>query len=368
MVRSCHLDTCPVGIATQNPELRKKFVATPEQVEAYLLFVAEEVRRTLASLGLRSLDEAIGRTELLRQREVDNPRANLLDISPLLAKGGDGPARYMGDSPLEAPGSALNARLALEGADALEEKGLIELAYPIRTGDRTVGARLGGDIGERFALGRPPGKVHARFTGAAGQSFGAFLADGIVLELEGVANDYVAKGMGGGRIVIKAPADDAGDPVLVGNTVLYGATGGTLYVGGRAGERFGVRNSGATAVVEGTGDHPCEYMTSGTVVILGPHGRNLGAGMSGGEVFVYDPDDLLKLRFNPDLVAAGRLDQNQADRLRGHVGRHEEFTGSELATRLLDRWEETVEQFWRIAPKANVARLEEEHEGTVTAP
>jgi glutamate synthase domain-containing protein 3 len=174
--------------------------------------------------------------------------------------------------------------------------------------------------------------------------------------------------MGGGRIVIKAPADDAGDPVLVGNTVLYGATGGTLYVGGRAGERFGVRNSGATAVVEGTGDHPCEYMTSGTVVILGPHGRNLGAGMSGGEVFVYDPDDLLKLRFNPDLVAAGRLDQNQADRLRGHVGRHEEFTASELATRLLDRWEETVEQFWRIAPKANVARLEEEHEGTVTAP
>jgi glutamate synthase (ferredoxin) len=368
MVRSCHLDTCPVGIATQNPELRKKFVATPEQVEAYLLFVAEEVRRTLASLGLRSLDEAIGRTELLRQRRVENARANLLDISPLLAKAGDGPSRYLGDAPLEAPGAALNARLALEGADALEQKGLIELAYSIRTGDRTVGARLGGDIGERFARERPPGKVHARFTGAAGQSFGAFLADGIVLELDGVANDYVGKGMGGGRIVIKAPADDAGDPVLVGNTVLYGATGGTLYVGGRAGERFGVRNSGATAVVEGTGDHPCEYMTSGTVVILGPHGRNLGAGMSGGEVFVYDPDDLLKLRFNPDLVAAGRLDQNQADRLRGHVGRHEEFTASELATRLLDRWEETVEQFWRIAPKANVARLEEEHEGTVTAP
>ncbi|MDX6504629.1 MAG: glutamate synthase large chain, partial [Gaiellaceae bacterium] len=277
MVRSCHLDTCPVGIATQDPKLREKFAATPEQVEAYLLFVAEEVRRTLASLGLRSLDEATGRTELLRQREVENVRANLLDISPLLAKGGDGPTRYLGESPLEAPGGALNARLALEGADALEEPGTIELAYPIRTGDRTVGARLGGDIGERFALERPPGKVHVRFTGAAGQSFGAFLAKGITLELEGVANDYVGKGMGGGRIVIKQPADDAGDPVLVGNTVLYGATGGALYVAGRAGERFGVRNSGATAVVEGTGDHPCEYMTSGTVVILGPHGRNLGA-------------------------------------------------------------------------------------------
>jgi glutamate synthase (ferredoxin) len=368
MVRSCHLDTCPVGIATQNPELRKKFVATPEQVEAYLLFVAEEVRRTLASLGLRSLDEAIGRTELLRQRAVESARANLLDVSPLLAKGGDGPLRYMGDAPLEAPGGSLNARLALEGADALEQSGTIELAYPIRTGDRTVGARLGGDIGERFALERPPGKVHARFTGAAGQSFGAFLAKGVTLELEGVANDYVGKGMGGGRIVIKPPANDAGEPVLVGNTVLYGATGGSLYVAGRAGERFGVRNSGATAVVEGTGDHPVEYMTSGTVVILGPHGRNLGAGMSGGEVFVYDPDDLLRLRFNPDLVAAERLDENQALRLRGHVGRHEEFTGSQVAHDLLDRWDEVVDQFWRIAPKANVARLEEEHEGTVTAP
>jgi glutamate synthase (ferredoxin) len=368
MVRSCHLDTCPVGIATQNPELRKKFQATPEQVEAYLLFVAQEVRELLASLGLRTLDEAIGRTELLRQREVENPRANLLDISPLLAKGGDGPLHYTGDKPLDAPGGSLNARLALEGADALEERGVIELDYAIRTGDRTVGARLGGDIGERFALGRPPGKIVARFTGAAGQSFGAFLADGVVLDLHGVANDYVGKGMGGGRIVIKAPDDDAGDPVLVGNTVLYGATGGKLYVGGRAGERFGVRNSGATAVVEGTGDHPCEYMTSGTVVILGPHGRNLGAGMSGGEVFVYDPDDLLRLRFNPDLVAAARLDEEQAMRLRGLIGQHEEYTGSQLATDMLDRWEETVAQFWRIAPKANVAQVEEEHEGTVTAP
>ena len=154
----------------------------------------------------------------------------------------------------------------------------------------------------------------------------------------------------------------------LGNTVLYGATGGELFCAGRAGERFAVRNSGATAVVEGVGEPACEYMTSGTVVILGPHGRNLGAGMSGGEVFVYDPEDLLKLRFNPDLVAAARLDEEQAMRLRGLVGRHEEFTGSQRATDLLDRWEETVAQFWRIAPKANVAQLEEEHEGTVTAP
>jgi glutamate synthase (ferredoxin) len=355
MVRSCHLDTCPVGIATQNPELRKKFVATPEQVEAYLLFVAEEVRRTLASLGLRSLDEAIGRTELLRQRRVENARANLLDISPLLAKAGDGPSRYLGDAPLEAPGAALNARLALEGADALEQKGLIELAYSIRTGDRTVGARLGGDIGERFARERPPGKVHARFTGAAGQSFGAFLADGIVLELEGVANDYVGKGLSGGTLALRPPEDAsfaAEENIVAGNTILYGATAGKAFFRGLVGERFAVRNSGATAVVEGVGDHGCEYMTGGVVLVIGPTGRNFAAGMSGGIAYVLDAQGTFARRCNQEFVDLEPLERDDDVALVLELlKRQVKYTDSSLAARLLADWSITAKLFVKVMPR-----------------
>jgi glutamate synthase (ferredoxin) len=365
MVRSCHVDTCPVGIATQRPELREKFAGTPEQVMAYLTYVAEEVRSLLASLGLRTLDEAIGRVDLLRQRRTGNPRADALDLSPLLASAGDGPLRHSADVHVDAIGHELGDALCHDAAPALQGDCDVELSYPIANTDRTVGARLGGEIGLRFGAAPPPGRVRARFEGVAGQAFGAFLADGVELVLTGEANDYVGKGMGGGRIVVRPPADDAGDPVLAGNTVLYGATGGELFCAGGVGERFCVRNSGALAVVEGTGDHPCEYMTSGTVAILGPFGLNLGAGMTGGQAFVWDPEDRLERHLNGQLVAASRLEPAEAAELRALVDRHRELTGSARAGELLDRWPEAVAGFWRVAPKAEVARIEGAAEGTV---
>jgi glutamate synthase domain-containing protein 2/glutamate synthase domain-containing protein 1/glutamate synthase domain-containing protein 3 len=361
MVRSCHLDTCPVGIATQRPELRAKYAATPEQVEAYLLFVAGHARELLAALGLRSFAEAVGRTDLLRRRSTGDPRADVLDLGPLLAAPR---GSYAGEEMPVAGGGGLGERLARDAGRALEGPALVEPVYAISTWDRAVGARLGGEIGRRFGADPPPGRIRARFTGSAGQSFGAFLAAGVALELVGEANDYVGKSMGGGRIAIRAPEKDAGDPVLVGNTVLYGATGGELYCAGRAGERFAVRNSGAVAVVEGIGDHGCEYMTNGTVVVLGEVGRNFGAGMSGGEAYVYDPAGTLQIRLNDDLVGLARVHADTE--LRYLVERHVRYTGSELAAALLEVWDQALGDFWHVSPKAEVASIEEEHEGTGT--
>jgi glutamate synthase (ferredoxin) len=365
MVRTCHVDSCPVGIATQNPELREKFVATPEQVMAYLVFVAEEVREILASLGMRSLDEAIGRVDLLRQPRSGNPRADSLDLSPLYGSAGDGPTRFLDEEHVTPTGHELGDVLAEQAAPALESARLVELRYPIANTDRTVGARLGGEIGRRFGAAAPPGRVRATFEGVAGQAFGAFLATGVELRLTGEANDYVGKGMGGGRVAISPPENDAGDPVLMGNTVLYGATGGELYCAGGAGERFAVRNSGAVAVVEGTGDHPCEYMTGGTVCILGPYGLNLGAGMTGGQAFVYDPLEQIDRHLNGQLVSAYRVSTAEAEQLRGLLERHVHFTGSRRAAALLADWESALARFWRVAPKAEVARIESAAEGTV---
>ena len=367
MVRTCHLDTCPVGIATQRPELRAKYAGTPEMVEAYLHYVAEEVRECLAALGLRSFEEAVGQVELLRPRAVDDPRAQLLDLAPLLAKPGEGTRRYGGEAQLEAKGGELGERLAAEAAPALEEARLVEPAYDICNRDRAVGARLGGAIGRRFGTQTPPGRIRARFEGSAGQSFGAFLTAGVELVLTGEANDYVGKGMGGGRIVVSPPGDDAGDPVLLGNTVLYGATGGELFCAGRAGERFAVRNSGALAVVEGVGDHACEYMTQGTVVVLGPCGRNVGAGMTGGELYLLDADQRLHLRFNRELVSGERLGLGELVVLHGLVERHERLTHSSKAADLLERWDAVSHLFWRVAPKTAVADIENAHEGTAVA-
>jgi glutamate synthase (ferredoxin) len=361
MVRSCHLDTCPVGIATQRPELRAKYAARPEQVEAYLLFVAGHARELLAALGLRSFAEAVGRTDLLRRRSTGDPRADALDLAPLLAvpRGS-----YAGEEMPVAGGGELGERLARDAVPALEGPALVEPVYAVSTWDRAVGARLGGEIGRRFGADPPPGRIRARLTGSAGQSFGAFLAAGVALELVGEANDYVGKSMGGGRIAIRAPEKDAGDPVLVGNTVLYGATGGELYCAGRAGERFAVRNSGAVAVVEGIGDHGCEYMTNGTVVVLGEVGRNFGAGMSGGEAYVYDPATRLPLRLNDDLVGLARVHADTE--LRYLVEQHVRYTGSELGAALLEVWDRALGDFWHVTPKAEVASIEDEHEGTGT--
>ena len=302
MVRTCHLDTCPVGIATQRPELRAKFAGTPEMVAAFMTAVAEEVRGLLSCMGFRSLDDVIGRADLLRVRELD--RTGIACGRGKAASPAARRAAFRGRR--RDPPPVLRARRSRVRSVLAERprRHRIELDLPISNVDRAVGARLGGAVGKAFGAYAPPGSACVRFRGVAGQSFGAFLADGVELQLVGEANDYVGKGMGGGRIVISPPAGDAGDPWLVGNTVLYGATGGELFVAGRAGERFAVRNSGAVAVVEGVGDHACEYMTGGSVVVLGPVGRNLSAGMTGGEVFVHDPDARIARRVNPELVEA----------------------------------------------------------------
>ena len=363
MVRTCHLDTCPVGIATQRPDLRAKFAGTPEMVAAYMTLIAEETRKLLASLGLRSLDEAIGRTDLLEPKRTDS-RTDDLDLAPLIGAPGE-ERRFTGHLEFQRQRSALGDRVAQDAFDAIKSGGTVELSYEIRNSERTVGARLGGQIGREFGEEAPPGTASVRFTGQAGQSFGAFLASGVEFTLKGEANDYVGKGMGGGRIVIVAPEDDAGDPWLVGNTVLYGATGGELFVAGRAGERFGIRNSGATAVIEGAGEHCCEYMTGGTVVVLGPVGLNLGAGMTGGEAFAYDPTASLPPRVNPELVEHHRPTEEHLAELKALIARHLELTDSARAREILDDWDRASHHFWRVAPKSDVAKISQKNEGTL---
>jgi glutamate synthase domain-containing protein 3 len=243
----------------------------------------------------------------------------------------------------------------------------IELAYPIANGDRTIGAALGGAIALEWGERAPRGTAMVRFDGEAGQSFGAFLTHGIELELVGEANDYVGKAMSGGRIVVRPPANDAGDPVLAGNTCLYGATGGSLFVAGSVGERFGVRNSGATAVVEGAGDHLCEYMTGGTVVVLGPVGYNVGAGMTGGDAFIWDPHAGLNARLNSSLVEAVRPEAEDLVELRWLVERHLELTHSARAQAMLDEWTTAIDQVWHVVPLDRVRRIETQQAGRVGA-
>jgi glutamate synthase (ferredoxin) len=373
MVRTCHLDTCPVGIATQRPELRAKFAGTPEMLEAYLTHVAEEIRHILAGLGLKSLDDAIGRTDLLSQRISGDARADRMDLTPLLSDDGSEPRRFVHSIALQRPSSELGDRICLDALKGVLTGADVRASYPIENADRSVGARLGGALARECGTSAPAGSATFTFTGAAGQSFGAFLTDGIEFVLIGEANDYVGKGMGGGRIIVRPPANDAGDPHLLGNTVLYGATGGELFCAGKAGERFAVRNSGASAVVEGVGEHAAEYMTGGTLVVLGPVGHNLGAGMTGGEVFVYDDGIGLPAMVNPELVDAHRLSgehqllAEQVLRLRGLIEQHATYTGSAGARAILDDWHAALHRFWRIAPKDDVARIENAHEGTVAS-
>jgi glutamate synthase domain-containing protein 2/glutamate synthase domain-containing protein 1/glutamate synthase domain-containing protein 3 len=375
LVRTCHRNTCPVGIATQDPALRAKFAGTPEMVATYLMMVAAEARALLASLGLRSIEEAVGRVDLLRVKDIDDVRALSLDLRPLLTPATEADARprvgtreaeAAGSAPSSRPRSALGDRLYYDATAALRSGRAARLSYPIRNADRAVGTRLGCALARTTDAGTER-LVRAHFTGEAGQSFGAWLSDGIELVLEGEANDYVAKGMAGGRIVIRPPRDDAGAPVLVGNTALYGATGGQLLVAGRAGERFAVRNSGAVAVVEGVGEHACEYMTAGAVVILGPTGKNFGAGMSGGEAYVQDPVGTLEQSLNKQLVDAYSPTAAQLESLRRVLVNFSRLTGSSRAARLLDDWRTASGTFRRVAPVAEVARIEALFEGADTA-
>ena len=355
MMRVCHLDTCPVGIATQNPELRKKFTGTPEFVVTFFEYLAEEVRELLASLGFRSLDEAIGHAEMLQTRPaIEHWKAAGLDLSSVLhvPELREGTARIRTTDQDHGLDLALDNTLIELCVGALLDSSPVTLELPVRNVNRTVGTMLGSFVTRRFGgEGLPDDTIDITFTGSAGQSFGAFLPRGITLRLEGDANDYVGKGLSGGRITLRPDRLAlfvAEKNVIAGNTLLYGATGGRLLVRGRVGERFAVRNSGAEAVVEGTGDHACEYMTGGVVVILGETGRNLAAGMSGGIGYVLDLDPSKVNHGGVDLVSPDADDEVV---VRALVEAHAAETGSAVGTRLLSEWSESMRRITKVLPR-----------------
>jgi glutamate synthase (NADPH) large chain len=354
MMRVCHLDTCPVGVATQNPELRKRFNGKPEFVVNFFEFIAEEVREYLAAIGLRSIEEAVGRVDLLDTAlAVSHWKAAGLDLSPVLyaPAGDEGPLHQVitQDHGLD---RALDNTLIQLAEGALEEGRPVRLELPIRNVNRTVGTMLGYEVTRRWGgEGLPADTITVAFTGSAGQSFGAFVPRGITLRLAGDANDYLGKGLSGGRLIV-APSPDAPfeaeTQVVAGNVIGYGATGGEIFLRGVVGERFCVRNSGALAVAEGVGDHGCEYMTGGRVVILGPTGRNFAAGMSGGIAYVLD---LNQARLNREMVDVDPLDESDLEFLAETVARHHAETGSAVAARLLASWESAVDRFTKVMPQ-----------------
>jgi glutamate synthase (NADPH/NADH) large chain len=355
MMRVCHLDTCPVGIATQNPVLRKRFTGRPEFVENFFGFLAEEVRTYLAELGFRSLDEVIGHVELLDvQPAVDHWKAYGLDLAPLLHLPSlpAGTVRRRVTRQDHRLHRALDNELIARARPALESGVPVRIETTVRNEHRTVGAMLGGEVVRRTeGAGLPDGTIEVLLRGTAGQSFGAFLPRGVTLRLAGDANDYVAKGLSGGRVVI-APDSNAPfvaeEQIIAGNTILYGATAGELYLRGRVGERFAVRNSGAVAVVEGLGDHGCEYMTGGVVVVLGTTGRNFAAGMSGGLAYAWRLDPI---RVNRELVDLQELSTSDEERLRDLIERHHIETGSAVAARLLHHWAAARQEFTAVVPR-----------------
>jgi len=361
MARQCHLNTCPVGVATQREDLRAKYFGTPEMLVNFLTHVAEDVREILAELGYERLDDIVGRSDLLEQLPTEGGhRFDGIDlrrvIEPIDA-GSSEPRRRVVDRNTR-PGTPLDDHIIEDVREAIEQQRPVQRQYAIKNTDRTVGGRLSGAIAKRYGNeGLPEGTIDLRFRGSAGQSFGAWLARGVSMELVGEANDYVGKGMNGGEISIRPPKD-AGftthEAVLVGNTVLYGATGGNVFIAGRAGERFAVRNSGARAVVEGVGDHGCEYMTDGVVVILGKTGRNFGAGMSNGVAFVLDEQGDFRARVNQELVGLEQVTKPEdIELLEAMVRRHLELTESPRARDILAEWKLNLPKFWKVAPKVS---------------
>jgi glutamate synthase (ferredoxin) len=361
MARQCHLNTCPVGVATQREDLRAKYFGTPEMLVTYLTHVARQVREILASLGYRSVDEVVGRADLLRQVEGDPAhRWHKLDLSRIIKPvdpENTEPHRRVQMRNDRPDWKRLDDEILLEAKDNIDSQKPMTLSYRLRNTDRTVGARLSGVIAERYGdTGLPYGTINLEFQGSAGQSFGAFLSRGVRLTLTGEANDYVGKGMGGGEIIIRPHPEIRFErlAVLVGNTVLYGATGGNLFVAGAAGERFAVRNSGARAVVEGIGDHGCEYMTDGVVVVLGETGRNFGAGMSNGVAYILDERGDFRSRVNQELVGLSQVTEPEdIELLEALVRRHADVTGSRRARALLEEWRLALPKFWKVAPKVS---------------
>ena len=386
MMRKCHLNTCPVGVATQDPVLRARFTGEPEHVINYFFFVAEELRAIMAEMGFARVEDMVGRVDRLETRDaVDHWKAHGVDLSRLLHQvdPGEGPSLNWTEVQDHGLGPALDNDLIAAAADALDNRQPVRIERRVINVNRTVGAMLSGEVARRYGhAGLPDNTINIRLTGVAGQSFGAWLAHGVTLDLTGDANDYVGKGLSGGRVIVRQPGHVERDPIdniIVGNTVLYGAIAGEAYLNGVAGERFAVRNSGAVAVVEGTGDHGCEYMTGGVVAVLGRTGRNFAAGMSGGVAYVYDEDGTFKDRCNPAMVdlsplsaerdvddGAGRPQQrthsvhdngmgdmlrHDAERLRVLLERHHLHSGSRRARALLDDWDNALPCFVKVMPR-----------------
>jgi glutamate synthase (NADPH/NADH) large chain len=358
MMRVCHLDTCPVGIATQNPVLRERYAGTPEFVETFFQYIAEEVREYLAALGLRSIEEAVGRVDLLETAEaISHWKAAGLDLAPVLRQPDlpDGAARHCTQSQDHGLDRALDHRFMEACLPAIEGGARVKAEVEVTNVDRTVGTLLGYEITRRHGgMGLPDGSIDLTFRGSAGQSFGAFLPKGVTMRLLGDTNDYLGKGLSGGRIIVRPPEESpfaAEDNIVAGNVILYGATGGEVFLRGQVGERFCVRNSGAIAVVEGVGDHGCEYMTGGRVVVLGPTGRNFGAGMSGGVAYVYDVEDEFGRQYNPEMVELEPLSADDRIWLKDRVMMHRDETGSAVAETILSDWVIRSEQFVKVMPK-----------------
>ena len=358
LMRVCHLNTCPVGIATQDPELRKKFAGKPEHIVNFMFFVAEELREIMAELGFRTVDDMVGRVDLLELADLSSHwKARHVDLSPILHQPElrPGDARRCTtrqDHGLEH--SLDHTRLLKLARPAIDAGVKVYAELPIRNIDRTVGATLSGEIARKYGhAGLPEDTIHVQFVGHAGQSFGAFAARGVRLELEGDANDYVGKGLAGGKIIIYPPRNStfkSHENIVAGNVIGYGATGGEIYLRGVVGERFCVRNSGADAVVEGCGDHGCEYMTGGHVVVLGKTGRNFAAGMSGGIAFVFDPDDKFPRLCNTEMVALEAVKDDDIPRLKRLIENHAKYTGSEIAAAMLSDWPGVIDKFVKVMP------------------
>jgi glutamate synthase domain-containing protein 3 len=357
MMRVCHLNTCPVGIATQDPRLRAKFEGRPEHVVNFMMFVAEELREVMAELGLHTVDEMIGRVDMLDVRDVSaHWKAKGIDLTQILHKPDVPPTVATRRVTTQDHGleRALDNRIIELAKPALERREPVSFELPIRNVNRTVCTMLSAEVSRRWGVdGLPPETIRIKFTGSAGQSFCAWLAPGIAVEVEGDANDYFGKGLSGGRVVLYPPRTATfvpEDNIIVGNVSLYGATAGEVFLRGQAGERFCVRNSGVTAVVEGVGDHGCEYMTRGVVVVLGHTGRNFAAGMSGGVAYVLDEDGTFEKRCNKGMVELERLDEKDLATVRTLIQRHFDHTHSQVAWRLLSGWKETVKHFVRVMP------------------
>ncbi|MEZ5836197.1 MAG: glutamate synthase large subunit [Geminicoccaceae bacterium] len=364
MVRQCHSNTCPVGVCTQRDDLRAKFTGSPEKVVNLMTFIAEEVREILASLGLRSLEEAVGRTDLLKQVGRGSQDLDDLDLNPILAQvDAAGLPRHCAIEGRNEVPDTLDAQMVKDATPLLEDREKMQLTYNVRNVHRAVGTRLSAHITKRYGMaGLQHGHLTVRLRGSAGQSLGAWAVQGLRLEVFGDANDYVGKGLSGGSITVRPMVSSplvARDNAIIGNTCLYGATAGELFAAGRAGERFAVRNSGAVTVVEGCGDNGCEYMTGGTAVILGPVGDNFAAGMSGGMAFVWDPDGQVEERLNGDMVVCQRIEvDHYAALLKDLIGRHVEATQSMLGDSLLRDFDREIERFWQIVPRELLGKLE----------